>query len=152
MNATRPSWNDYYLGIASAASLRSDCRRSKVGAVIVLRGRYGHSTSLGYVGVEPGAPGCLSGACPRGLMTYSEFPSDLSDYSNCISTHAEINAFYNAQFGVEFADVYVTRKPCDDCQLFLFREGVSAFHWPGGKIDAQSYANLPDRRMYPEGS
>lgn len=128
----RPSWDEYYLGIATAASARGDCTRSKVGAVIVLQTSNRHFVSLGYNGVDSGEPGCLSGACPRGRFTYDQLPSDQSDYSNCISTHAEVNAFYNAQFDVEFSTVYVTREPCEDCQRMLFlQERVERFVWLG---------------------
>ncbi len=128
----RPGWDEFYLGIAEAASKRGDCTRSQVGAVIVLMASDYHLTSLGYNGVGFGEPGCLSGACPRGRLSYDQLPST-SDYSNCISTHAEINAFYNARFEVEFSTVYVTREPCDDCHFFLSGEGISRFVWPGGE-------------------
>jgi dCMP deaminase len=133
----RPSWDDYYLGIAQAASRRGDCTRSQVGAVIVVKLRGKHLISIGFNGVNPGEPGCLShGACPRGRFSYDELPST-SDYSNCISTHGEINAFYNATFSVDSGTVYVTRSPCTDCQDFLFREGIVRFVYPNGIIDAQ---------------
>lgn len=139
----RPSWDEYYLGIAKAASLRGDCTRSQVGAVIVLRTSRGHLTSLGYNGVEAGEPGCLSGACPRGRLSYDEHPST-SDYGNCISVHAEVNAFWNAQFDIQYSDVYVTREPCLDCKTLLFdQELVSRFIWPGGEMHyAQGWKDL----------
>lgn len=134
----RPSWDEYYLGIAHAASARGDCTRSQVGAVIVLRTSRGHLTSLGYNGVASGEPGCLSGACPRGRLSYDQLPST-PDYSNCISTHAEKNAYWNAQFEIEFSTVYVTREPCRDCQALLFGEGIKEFIWPGGYLSEGTY-------------
>jgi dCMP deaminase len=138
----RPSFDEYYLGIALAASARGDCTRSQVGAVIVLRTSRGHLTSLGYNGVEAGTAGCLEGACPRGRLSYGELPSN-PDYSNCISTHAEINAFYNAQFDIEYSEVYVTREPCHDCKVTLFdQEYIRRFIWPGGELHAESWKDL----------
>lgn len=60
----RPSFDDYYLGIAWAVAARADCTRRKAGTVIVKDATIiGH----GYNGAPPGRPGCLSdGACPRG--------------------------------------------------------------------------------------
>lgn len=133
----RPTWDDFYLGIALAASRRGDCRRSRVGAVIVQMNRRGHMTSLGYNGVEPGEPGCLEGACPRGLLSYDEMPPG-SNYQDpkapCVSTHAEENSWLNAQFDVEGATCYVTRQPCGDCKQLLFAEGIRGFVYPGGTI------------------
>lgn len=63
---SRPSWVDYFLGIADAVAVRADCTRRKVGAVVV-DGKTKHLISSGYNGAAPGKPGCLSnGACPRG--------------------------------------------------------------------------------------
>jgi dCMP deaminase len=60
----RPSWQDYYLGIADSVAVRADCTRRKVGAVVV---KANSIISTGYNGSPPGEPGCLSdGACPRG--------------------------------------------------------------------------------------
>ena len=136
---SRPTWRDFYLGIAQASSARGDCTRSKVGAVIVKLSPDGrHLTSLGYNGVESGGAGCLSGACPRGKFSYDELPS-LSPYGpgtgHCIASHAEMNAYYNSQFDVIDSKIYITREPCNDCRGFLLGEGVSAFFWPGGYID-----------------
>ncbi len=130
----RPTWDEFYLGIAQAASVRGDCTRSKVGAIIVLRTSKAHLTSIGYNGTWPGEPGCLEGACPRGRLTYEELPSN-SDYSSCIAFHAEHNALRNVTFDVEYADIYVTREPCRDCYLMLAGEGISCVYWPDGMVD-----------------
>jgi dCMP deaminase len=60
----RPSFDEYYLGIAQAVSLRADCTRRKAGAIIVKDHRI---VGQGYNGAPPGQPGCLTAsACPRG--------------------------------------------------------------------------------------
>lgn len=130
----RPTWDEFYLGLALAASTRADCTRSKVGAIIVLRTSRGHLTSIGYNGTYPGEPGCLEGACPRGRLTYQELESN-PDYSNCIAFHAEWNAVSNAQFDIEYGDIYVTREPCTDCYIMLHQEGISRVVWPDGMLD-----------------
>lgn len=61
---TRPSWDEYGLGIAKAVSVRGDCTRRQVGAVILDKDH--RIVGGGYNGTVAGRPGCLEGACPRG--------------------------------------------------------------------------------------
>jgi dCMP deaminase len=129
---TRPDWHSYYMMMCDAVAARSDCKRALVGAVIV---RPDHSVAgSGYVGVKPGEPGCLSGACPRGNLSTKVCPRD-SDYSNCISTHAEENAVRNSTGSLAGCTIYVTRKPCGGCEELLRVEGVARAFWPGGYLD-----------------
>jgi dCMP deaminase len=123
----RPSFDEYYLAVAKTASLRADCTRSKVGAVLVTKD---HRTQLGYNGAPSGAPGCLTNnACPRGMLSYEELPAT-SDYSNCISIHAEKNAIVRASVEMRLgATLYVTRSPCRDCQKLAMLSGVKRFVW-----------------------
>lgn len=65
---TRPSWDDYFVTIARAVAARSDCRRRQVGAVLVDESH--RIVGTGYTGAPSGHPGCLEGACPRGLLSY----------------------------------------------------------------------------------
>lgn len=130
MGEVRPDWNPYFLKVAEAVSLRADCRRRQVGCVVV--GPDNWILSTGYNGVRAGAPGCLSGACPRGRLTYEQVAgyTDYSDPSSpgyCISSHAEVNAK-----PVRGSRVYITDEPCPACHKYLFNIGVVASYWPGG--------------------
>lgn len=125
----RPSWDEYFLEISKTVSLRADCTRSKVGAVLV--GIDHRIIGTGYNGAPPSAPGCLSGACPRGKLSYQEFPSG-SDYGNCISIHAERNAIiFSDPDKRKGSTIYVTRRPCVDCKELMLAEGVSRVVWLG---------------------
>lgn len=135
----RPSWDDYFLDGAAWAATRGDCRRSQVGALLVdnLTHRIlGH----GYNGTVAGAPGCLDGACPRGLLSYDQQPAGGS-YANCIAKHAEYNcldyALRHLPHGWDFrtAVMYVSRKPCNDCEQYLRSYHVTRAVWPGGTLD-----------------
>jgi len=131
----RPSWDEYFIAVAQTASIRADCTRSKVGAVLVDSDN--RILSLGYNGAPSGAPGCLtSNACPRGRLSYSELPATLN-YSNCIAVHAEKNAILYADPEKRIGlTLYVTRSPCRDCQILAMYNGVKRFVWltPDGVI------------------
>lgn len=112
---TRPSWADYFLGIAEAVGPaptgRADCTRRRVGAVITLDNRI---VSCGYNGAPSGEGSCLAGDCPRGrhYPRHDYFTVELCACGNywpcpdavdpgssydtgpgsCIAVHAEVNA------------------------------------------------------------
>lgn len=126
---TRPNWHEYFLAISLQVASRADCRRSKVGAVIVDTKR--RIVSTGYVGTFPGQSGCLDGACPRGKMSYQEVGPGTA-YDNCISFHAEVNALlYSDRSRHEGGTIYITRRPCDWCMKLLGASGLSLAIWPG---------------------
>ena len=124
----KPSWDDYFLGIAQVVSQRSDCERSKVGAVVVNNNRI---RSTGYNGSPAGLPGCET--CPRRLSTIepgSEY--DQGQY-RCIAIHAEANALlYCNREDLVDATLYVTREPCYGCMKLIRATGIAAVLWPDG--------------------
>lgn len=135
MTDTRPSWDEYFLGIAEAVAARADCTRRKVGAVLVTDGQV---VSTGYNGtVDAGQPGCLSGACPRGQKSYEEVPEFTSyaigDVGGCIAVHAEFNAMDQAVargLTLRGSTIFVTCQPCEWCAGTMKSLGV-AFVFPG---------------------
>lgn len=155
----RPGNTEYYLGVAEAVSKRADCRRGKVGAVIVWQDRIWGTGRNGTV--ERSVPGCLDGACPRGLKDYGELPGSLQgnhDYSDCIARHAEENAlwqfahYYRLYAGLsdrhELSErwarvlnspvtLYVNRIPCDRCAGLLLKAGITEVYWPGGSFNGR---------------
>ena len=56
-----PTWDDYFLGIASAVAARAKCTRRRVGAVLTIEHRI---IATGYNGAAPGEP-CVTGAGKR---------------------------------------------------------------------------------------
>lgn len=146
---------EYYLNMAKAVSLRGDCTRRQVGAVIVWDDRI---WATGYNGT-PGRdePSCPEGACPRGQKSYEEHPGyqeGNQDFSDCIAVHAEENAIRQfAMFYRLFTDypdstelpigwahwvsygvpvVYVSEVPCEGCAKLLVKAGFTEVFWPGG--------------------
>ncbi|GAA5967007.1 hypothetical protein JCM11641_000413 [Rhodosporidiobolus odoratus] len=58
----RPSWDTYFMHLASLASLRSNCMKRRVGAVLVRDKRV---VSTGYNGTPRGVRNCGEGGCGR---------------------------------------------------------------------------------------
>lgn len=117
----RPTWHAYFLDIARAVSARADCTRAQHGAVITKDNRI---VATGYNGAPAGDPGCGTGSCPRGRLSYEQKPSR-GDYSDCIAVHAEANALlYADRDKCENATIYVTGEPCYDCWKLIRGAGI----------------------------
>lgn len=117
----RPNWDDYYMNIAEAVSLRGECRRRQIGAIIV---KHHAIVGEGYNGAPPGEKSCLEGACPRAT---SDAPPD-KNYaeSGCHVIHAETNALLRTSWGnMNGATMYVTAQPCNDCWPKIRATGLS---------------------------
>ena len=134
-----PDWDLYFLEIARAVSLRGKCTRRQVGALLV--NQQGRVVSTGYNGFPSGTKGdCLTGACPRGRMSYSEVPAD-SHYTDpsspgyCPATHAEANALLYSGERTIGCTMYTTAKPCPDCQRLIASGGVIRVFWQESKGD-----------------
>lgn len=123
----RPSFDEYFLNIARAVSLRSDCERDKVGAVIVKDRRI---RATGYNGAPAGRPGCST--CPRRASDCT--PG--SSYDNCVAVHAEANTLlYCDREDLRDSTLYVTRQPCYACTKLIDGAGIQTVIWPGGKME-----------------
>jgi dCMP deaminase len=123
---TRPSWDEHFLFIAEAVSGRADCRRRKVGAVVVKENRI---KSTGYNGSPPGGKSCLAGQCPRGLKSKAEVvPGSSYDTGagSCIALHAEQNALlYASPDDRKGATLYLTDQPCEGCWRMIQGSGIA---------------------------
>lgn len=116
------SWMQYYLNLAMAASLRSSCERSKVGAVIVDQDNI--VVSLGYNDSPAGHPGCE--ACPRRTSGCASGTS----YDNCVSIHAEQNALLFSDRARRMGGtIYITKEPCKTCRKLIYGSGLSKIVW-----------------------
>jgi dCMP deaminase len=108
----RPTWDEYFLKIATAVAERSTCDRAHVGAVLVREKRI---LTTGFNG------------SPAGLEHCDEAGHLLID-GHCVRTiHAEINAIIQAALhGVSTngATCYVTHFPCINCTKSLINAGV----------------------------
>src|SRR3990167_529595 len=119
-NDTRPSWDEYFFGIAIKAAERANCSRRKIGAVIVKD--FGIITT-GYNGTSFGITNCFDGGCERCASTVAT----KQNYDTCICIHAEDNAILLAAKkgrNIEGASIYITTEPCINCLNRLIQVGI----------------------------
>lgn len=128
---SKPTWSEYYIGVAEAASRRSSCERSKVGAVLVTA--QNRVASLGFNDSPAGRPGCES--CPRRLSGVASGSGYDTGPGACVALHAEQNALlFASRRDCEGGTLYITRAPCDGCMRMIDGSGVVRVVWPGGEL------------------
>lgn len=116
----RPDWDDYFMGIAKVVSLRSNCVKRKVAAVIVKDKRI---ISTGYNGTPRGVKNCSEGGCPR----CNSFATSGTKLEDCLCSHGEENAItQSAYHGVNIsgATLYTTFSPCLLCTKMIINSGI----------------------------
>jgi dCMP deaminase len=118
----RPTWDEYFLGFAAQAAMRSDCIRAQVGAVIVNPRRKVKGT--GYNNSPVGVESCLKrGVCYR-IQNNIESGTR---YETCRSIHAEQNAIIQAgEDNCVGSVMYVFghEQVCILCRRFILNAGV----------------------------
>jgi dCMP deaminase len=116
----RPSWDEYYMSIARAASARSTCIRRKVGALIVVQNAI---IGAGYNGTPMGVRNCSDGGCPR--CASDAAPGE--GYDSCVCVHAEQNAIVLAArhgTATNGGILYTTLRPCFGCVKESIQAGI----------------------------
>ena len=117
----RPSWDEYFMGIAKLTSERSTCLRRKVGAVIVQDKQI---AATGYNGAPKGIPHCdEKGGCFREM---NNIPSG-ERHELCRALHAEQNAIIQAAtsgLSIDGATIYITHQPCVICAKMIINAGI----------------------------
>jgi dCMP deaminase len=146
MMSTRPSWDEYFMGIAFDVAKRSTCDRKHVGAVIV---RTKFILATGYNGSIRGLPHC------------DDVGHDMEN-GGCVRTvHAEVNAVAQAArngVALEGATIYTTCSPCWSCFRLIANAGIVriVFHdlyRDGGKsFDAAKLAGIAYEELGVEGT
>ncbi|KAK4954736.1 Deoxycytidine monophosphate (dCMP) deaminase, partial [Elasticomyces elasticus] len=88
----RPTWDHYFMRLASLAAHRSNCMRRQVGCVLVREKRV---ISTGYNGTPRGIGNCNEGGCPRCNNAGGASGGGVA-LSTCLCIHAEENALLEA--------------------------------------------------------
>ena len=131
------SWNEYFMGIAHLAAMRSKDPNTQVGACIV--SAENKILSMGYNGFPNG--------CSDDEFPWGKCESELES-KYLYSTHGELNAILNFRGGsLEGAKMYVTLFPCNECAKAIIQAGIREIVY-----DCDKYADTPSviasKRMF----
>ncbi|KAF8167618.1 cytidine deaminase-like protein [Crassisporium funariophilum] len=115
----RPSWDAYFMTLASLASRRSNCMKRRVGAVLVRENRV---LATGYNGTPRGLTNCNENGCSHCNGT----TTTLGRLNECLCLHAEENALLEAgreRLGKDSV-LYCNTCPCLKCTVKIIQTGV----------------------------
>ena len=138
LSEQRPTWEEYFMGIAEMVASRSTCRRRQVGAVAVRAKRL---LATGYNGAPSGLPHCLEIGC---LRETQGIPSG-ERHELCRGLHAEQNVIIQAAYhGVSLAgaSLFCTNLPCAICAKMLINAGIKRIVYASGYADGLSLEML----------
>ncbi len=117
----RPTWDLYFMTLASLAARRSNCMRRQVGCVLVRERRI---VATGYNGTPRNITNCNEGGCPRCNASSMTGGSSLT---TCLCIHAEENALLEA--GRERvgpgSSLFCSTCPCLTCTIKIIQVGIT---------------------------
>ena len=124
------SWDEYFMGVAALAGMRSKDPNTQVGACIVSPDN--KILSMGYNGLPLGC-------------SDDEFPWK-TKYPYTV--HSELNAILNYRGGsLEGARLYVTLFPCNECAKAVIQSGIKTVIYGDDKYkDAPN--NIASMRLF----
>ena len=143
MTDTRPSWDEYFMGITEMVAQRSTCLRRKVGAILVRDKRI---IATGYNGAPAKVSHCLDVGC---LREQQGIPSG-ERHELCRGLHAEQNSIIQAAlhgFSVEGATLYCTNMPCSICSKMLINARIEKIYYKEGYADNLSSVLLAEAKV-----
>lgn len=118
-----------FIAVCRSLATLARCTHRDVGAVVV---NYGLSTEgrivgHGYNHGPDNKPTCIEGYCPRGTLPPGQ---GASDYSDCITVHAELSAMIMASEALcEGATLYVNSEPCFMCYRVAEASKIARLVW-----------------------
>jgi dCMP deaminase len=124
---TRPSWDEFFMGMAIWYSSRGSCLYVKAGSVIV---QNNEPIGTGYNGAPKQLKSCLVTGC-RKEMRGLKYKESLNS-ATCVGVHAEMNALgHLKKTGLNDISIYTTIFPCHDCAKDLLPYGLSRIVFKG---------------------
>ncbi len=130
------SWDEYFMGVAMLASMRSKDPNTQVGACIVSPDH--KILSMGYNGFPMG--------CSDDEYPWSREGEDLQN-KYFYTTHSELNAILNYRGGsLDGCKMYVTLFPCNECAKAIIQSGIKYLVYQCDKY-ADSLSVMASKRM-----
>ena len=129
------SWDEYFMGVAKLAALRSKDPNSQVGSCIVSKDN--KILSMGYNGFPIGC-------------SDDEFPWERTGETlkTKYVTHSELNAILNYRGGsLEGAKLYVSLFPCNECAKAIIQSGIKEVIYGDDKY-AKTDAVIASKMMF----
>ena len=117
------SWDEYFMGIALLAAMRSKDPSTQVGACIVNQDK--RILSMGYNGMPR--------HCDDDVFQWAR-DNDPLNSKYLYVCHAELNAILNCAVGsVRDCTVYVTLFPCNECAKAIIQSGIKEIIYASDK-------------------
>jgi len=122
------SWDEYFMGVAMLAGMRSKDPNTQVGACIVSSDH--KILSMGYNGFPLG--------CSDDEFPWAREGEPLEN-KYFYTTHSELNAILNYRGGsLEGSILYVSLFPCNECAKAIIQSGIKTIVY-----DEDKYKNTP---------
>ena len=131
------TWDEYFMGIAELAGMRSKDPSTQVGSCIV--SKENKILSMGYNGLPLGC-------------SDDDFPwdreGDFQETKYPYVTHSELNAILNYRGGsLEGTKVYVTLFPCNECAKAIIQAGIKRVVYDSDKYAHEKFM-IASRRKW----
>lgn len=131
------SWDEYFMGVALLAAMRSKDPNTQVGSCIVSSSH--KILSIGYNGMPIG---CSDDDFPW------ERDGDALQTKYPYVTHSELNAILNYRGGsLEGATIYVSLFPCNECAKAIIQSGIRKVIYQCDKY-ADSDSSIASRKLF----
>ena len=130
------SWDEYFMGVAKLAALRSKDPNSQVGSCIVSQDN--KILSIGYNGFPRG--------CSDDVFPWARIGETL-DTKYVYVTHSELNAILNYRGGsLEGSKLYVSLFPCNECSKAIIQSGIGEIIYADDKY-ADTASVIASKKM-----
>ena len=131
------SWDEYFMGVAKLAGLRSKDPNSQVGSCIVSPDN--KILSIGYNGFPRG--------CSDDVFPWSREGDEL-DTKYFYVTHSELNAILNYRGGsLEGSKIYVSLFPCNECSKAIIQSGIREIIYDSDKYGDRQTEDQKKRQV-----
>ena len=134
------TWDEYFMGVAALAGMRSKDPNTQVGACIVSEDN--KILSIGYNGLPQG---CSDDEFPWGRESEA---GDELETKYPFTVHSELNAILNYRGGsLEGAKLYVSLFPCNECAKAIIQSGIRTVVYDSDKY-ASTDMTIASKRMF----